>query len=63
MTEWEKFERMAFVLGEIARGRVDTDHPLAAEVSRQMARDVLGRIELGWPYCAKPIPSTEQSHG
>ena len=28
MTDWEKLERMAFVLGEIARGRIDNGRPL-----------------------------------
>jgi hypothetical protein len=50
MTDWEKLERMAFVLGEIARGRCDNGRPLAAETSRQMARTVLDMIGLGWPY-------------
>jgi hypothetical protein len=50
MTEWEKLERMAFVLGEIALGRCDNERPLAAETSRQMARTVLDMIGLGWPY-------------
>jgi hypothetical protein len=57
MTEWEKLERMAYVLGEIARGRCDNGRPLAAETSRQMARTVLDMAGLGWPY-GKPLSKT-----
>lgn len=57
MTDWEKLERMAFTLGEIAQGRKDNGRPLAAETSRQMAREMLTQIGLGWPYC-KPASST-----
>ena len=42
-------ERMTCVLGEIARGRSDNGRPLAAETSRQLARDCLSRLGLGWP--------------
>ena len=62
MSEWEKLERMAFVLGEIARGRCDNGRPLAAETSRQMARTVLDMTGLGWPYCrAVAKPSDDMS--
>ena len=61
MTDWEKFERMAFVMGEIARGRVDNGRPLGGETSRQMARHVLELIGLGWPYCRKPNPESALS--
>jgi hypothetical protein len=57
MTDWEKLERMAFVLGEIARGRCDNGRPLAAETSRQMARTVLDMAGLGWPY-GRPASKT-----
>lgn len=57
MTEWGKLECMAFVLGEIARGRIDNGRPLAAETSRQMARTVLGMVGLGWPY-GRPASKT-----
>lgn len=57
MSDWEKLERMAFVLGEIARGRVDNGRPLNAETSRQMARTVLTMLELGWPY-GRPASQT-----
>lgn len=57
MTDWEKMERMAFVLGEIARGRADNGRPLAAETSRQMARNVLSALDLGWPY-GRPASAT-----
>ena len=62
MTDLEKFERIAFVLGEIARGRCDDGRPLAAETSRQMARTVLTMLALGWPYDRKssPIPPAER---
>lgn len=48
MTE-EAFEMFKLVLGEIARGRCDNGRPLAAEISRQMARDALSRQGYGWP--------------
>ena len=51
MLDAEAQERFTFVLGEIARGRCDNARPLAAEVSRQMAREVLGRHSLEWPMC------------
>jgi len=57
MSDWEKLERMAFVLGEIARGRADNGRPLNAETSRQMARTVLTMLELGWPY-GRPASKT-----
>lgn len=63
MSEWEKTERMHFVLGEIARGRCDNGRPLAAEVSRQMARDVLVMLELGWPYGRKPTQTETTGFG
>jgi hypothetical protein len=56
MTDWEKIERLHYVLGEIARGRCDNGRPLAAETSRQMAREALGRVGLGWPYPASLPP-------
>lgn len=49
LTEAEHLERAIFVLGEIARGRVDNGRPLAAETARQMARDVLGHCNRNWP--------------
>lgn len=33
----------------IARGRADCGKPLAAEVSRQMAREILTQHHLPWP--------------
>ena len=48
MSNEDKIERMKFLLGEIARGRFDNGRPLAAEVSRQMARDVLLICDLSW---------------
>lgn len=42
-------EMMAKVLGEIARGRKDNGRPLAAETSRQMARECLDYLDLEWP--------------
>ncbi len=45
----EALERFVFVLGEIARGRCDCGRPLAAETSRQMARDVLSYYGAQWP--------------
>lgn len=37
------------VLGKIARGREDNGRPLAAEVVRQMARDVMLECGVHWP--------------
>lgn len=45
----EVLDRFEFVLGEIARGRCDCGRPLAAETSRQMAREVLSRHGYDWP--------------
>jgi hypothetical protein len=41
--------RMGEVLGQIARGRADNGRPLAAETSRQLAREVLTELGLSWP--------------
>ncbi len=49
----EFHERMEFVLGEIARGRVDNGRPLASEVCRRMARDVLSMFGVEWPVKEK----------
>lgn len=45
----ERLECLTYVMGEIARGRFDNGRPLAAETSRQMAREAMGRLGLGWP--------------
>lgn len=49
MSDEEKLEMMLFVLGEIARGRMDNGNPLGGETSRQMAREAFGRCGLDWP--------------
>lgn len=49
MDERERLELLTYVMGEIARGRFDNGRPLAAETSRQMARDVFSRCGLEWP--------------
>lgn len=55
LTEAKHLERMVFVLGEIARGRSDCGRPLAAETSRQMAREVLGHCNRTWPGTTGPL--------
>lgn len=45
----DQVERMTYVLQEIARGRCDSGRPLAAEIARQMSRDVLARLNIPWP--------------
>ena len=45
----QKMQIFVYVLGEIARGRCDNGRPLAAEESRQMAREALLRCNLTWP--------------
>jgi hypothetical protein len=41
-------------LGQIARGRPDNGRPIAAEVARQMARDVFIKLSLAWPKVQPP---------
>jgi len=41
---------LAVTLSKIARGRADNGRPLAAETSRQLARDTLVALGLDWSH-------------
>ena len=57
-TCFRNHNRFAEVLGQIAHGRTDCGRPLAAEIARQMARDVLVECDINaWSPKGAPLLS------
>lgn len=48
-TAFANHNRFVEALGRIARGRSDNGRPLAAEIARQMAREVMDECGVHWP--------------
>lgn len=44
---------LAVALSKIARGRPDNGRPLAAEYSRQLAREVISGLGMDWEHVLK----------